>query len=172
MASPSDQNVSASIKHISRYMAKIGKIIAEAQITNGGPVILFQPENEYMFSDKLPTFPDRVYIEYIINQARAAGIVVPLLSNDGNNRQRNITVPGYTDVDILVRSLSHSVLIVVGLVADENQGYDTYPLGFNCVSSNTYRRTMPHDERCSLQIHCATEEKSIIVGRQQAPVGF
>lgn len=83
-------------------MAKIGKLIADAQITNGGPVILFQPENEYMFSQGLPTFPDRPYIEYIINQTRAAGIVVPLLSNDGNDNQRNITVPGYKDVDILV----------------------------------------------------------------------
>lgn len=29
------------------YMAEIGRLIAPAQITNGGPVILFQPENEY-----------------------------------------------------------------------------------------------------------------------------
>ena len=28
------------------YMKRIGEIIAPAQITNGGPVILFQPENE------------------------------------------------------------------------------------------------------------------------------
>ena len=29
------------------YAANIGAIIAEGQITNGGPVILMQPENEY-----------------------------------------------------------------------------------------------------------------------------
>lgn len=31
------------------YTASIGKIIADAQITNGGPVIAFQAENEYTF---------------------------------------------------------------------------------------------------------------------------
>jgi hypothetical protein len=29
------------------YAARIGAIIAKGQITNGGPVVLFQPENEY-----------------------------------------------------------------------------------------------------------------------------
>lgn len=98
-----------------RYMAKIGKTIADFQITNGGPIILFQPENEYMFYDNLPTFPDRPYIEYIINQTRAAGIIVPLLSNDGNSNQRNISVPGYKDVDILVRTLASWINPAVAL---------------------------------------------------------
>lgn len=31
------------------YVENVGKIIADAQITNGGPVVLFQPENEYTF---------------------------------------------------------------------------------------------------------------------------
>ncbi|RYP61735.1 hypothetical protein DL770_009725 [Monosporascus sp. CRB-9-2] len=30
-----------------KYVETVGSIIAKAQITNGGPVILFQPENEY-----------------------------------------------------------------------------------------------------------------------------
>lgn len=29
------------------YIDQIGKVIAKGQITNGGPVILLQPENEY-----------------------------------------------------------------------------------------------------------------------------
>jgi len=28
-------------------MSNIARIISEAQLTNGGPVILYQPENEY-----------------------------------------------------------------------------------------------------------------------------
>lgn len=30
-----------------RYAQRVGDIIAKAQITNGGPIILVQPENEY-----------------------------------------------------------------------------------------------------------------------------
>ena len=39
----------------------MGEIIAKAQITEGGPVILYQPENEY--SQAVPSdtdFPDQV----------------------------------------------------------------------------------------------------------------
>jgi hypothetical protein len=52
-------------------MAHIGASIAKAQITNGGPVILVQPENEYSGSVGPVTggFPD-------------AGIVVPFVNND------------------------------------------------------------------------------------------
>jgi beta-galactosidase GanA len=45
------------------YSRHIGEIIAKAQITEGGPVILYQPENEYsqaVSSD--PEFPDQVSI--------------------------------------------------------------------------------------------------------------
>lgn len=38
-----DQDYMDATRH---YMREIGKVIAPAQITNGGPVILFQPENE------------------------------------------------------------------------------------------------------------------------------
>jgi len=37
------------------YAANIGATIAKAQITNGGPVILFQPENEYSGSTGIVT---------------------------------------------------------------------------------------------------------------------
>lgn len=65
-------------------MANIGAAIAKAQITNGGPVILVQPENEYTGSDGPVTggFPDPVYFAYVKKQIRDAGIVVPLISND------------------------------------------------------------------------------------------
>lgn len=35
------------LKATDNYIAHIGAAIAKAQITNGGPVILVQPENEY-----------------------------------------------------------------------------------------------------------------------------
>jgi beta-galactosidase GanA len=66
------------------YAANIGAAIAKAQITNGGPVILLQPENEYTGSSGTVTggFPDPVYMEYVKNQFRNAGVTVPFISND------------------------------------------------------------------------------------------
>jgi hypothetical protein len=65
-------------------MANIGASIAKAQITNGGPVILVQPENEYSLSSGNVTggFPDPVYFSHVKKQLRDAGIVVPLIVND------------------------------------------------------------------------------------------
>ncbi|KAL6352317.1 hypothetical protein LRP88_14401 [Fusarium phalaenopsidis] len=63
------------------YMEHICSIIAKAQIINGGPVILFQPENEYSAGDGVP-FPSHEYLKYVNDQARNAGIVVPLINND------------------------------------------------------------------------------------------
>jgi hypothetical protein len=66
------------------YAANIGATIAKAQITNGGPVILFQPENEYSGYSGTVTggFPDPQYFEYVKQQFRNAGIVVPFINND------------------------------------------------------------------------------------------
>ena len=68
-------------------MANVAGVIAKAQITNGGPVILLQPENEYSQGDTgAPTyFPDPVYFKYVEDQYRNAGIVVPFISNDGKS---------------------------------------------------------------------------------------
>ncbi|TVY57797.1 putative beta-galactosidase A [Lachnellula cervina] len=107
------------------YMANIGAAIAKAQITNGGPVILVQPENEYTGSDGPVTggFPDPVYFAYVKKQIRDAGIVVPLISNDAS--PKGIFAPGSVwqgstegDVDIY--------------------GHDSYPLGFDCAHPYTW----------------------------------
>ncbi|KAI0385148.1 glycoside hydrolase family 35 protein [Hypomontagnella monticulosa] len=69
------------------YAATVGKLIADAQITNGGPVVMLQPENEY---DTWPEvnntdFPSEVnsnYMEYVKQQFKKAGNVVPQMVND------------------------------------------------------------------------------------------
>ncbi|OHW97635.1 glycosyl hydrolase family 35 protein [Colletotrichum incanum] len=81
------------------YMAKICSIIAKAQITNGGPVILFQPENEYT-NFKNGSSVDGQYFQYVIDQARNAGIVVPLISNDARPSGNNAPGTGVGAVDI------------------------------------------------------------------------
>ncbi|KAF9871549.1 glycosyl hydrolase family 35 [Colletotrichum karsti] len=93
------------------YMVKICDIIAKAQITNGGPVILFQPENEYTnFVDGQQI--NGQYFQYVIDQARNAGVVVPMISNDARPAGHNAPGTGVGEVDIY--------------------GYDGYPLGFDC----------------------------------------
>ncbi|KAI5921866.1 beta-galactosidase precursor [Camillea tinctor] len=95
------------------YIANIDAIIAKAQITNGGPIILYQPENEYTTSVILP-FPNGKYMQYVEDQARKAGIVVPLISNDAAPLGHNAPGTGKGAVDIY--------------------GHDAYPLGFDCSS--------------------------------------
>jgi hypothetical protein len=79
------------------YAANIAGIIAKHQITNGGPVILYQPENEYSGSVGVP-FPSAEYMQYVEDQARNAGVVVPLISNDGSPYDHNVPGSGEGEV--------------------------------------------------------------------------
>ncbi|KAI4205769.1 MAG: hypothetical protein LQ350_000266 [Teloschistes chrysophthalmus] len=97
---------------------QIGAIFAKAQITNGGPIILFQPENEYSQATTDVTFPDRTYFEMVENQYRSAGIVVPFISNDASPLGYLAPGTGNGSVDIY--------------------GHDAYPLGFNCANPYTW----------------------------------
>jgi beta-galactosidase GanA len=99
------------------YVQSIGAIIAKAQITNGGPVILFQPENEYTGAAPGFKFPDPQYFQHVQDQFRAAGIVVPFISNDASASGHN--APGQqAAVDIY--------------------GHDGYPLGFDCANPSVW----------------------------------
>ena len=101
------------------YVAQIGSIIAKAQITNGGPVILLQPENEYTGAVPGVKFPDSIYFNYVKEQYRLAGITVPFISNDASASGHN--APGSdAAVDIY--------------------GHDGYPLGFDCAKPSVWPR--------------------------------
>nr|POF02402.1 putative beta-galactosidase a [Quercus suber] len=103
------------------YAAKIGAIIAKAQITNGGPVILVQPENEYTVAvDSYTLFPDAEYFAYVKKQLRDAGIVVPLISNDAS--PKGYFAPGPPRQPAAV----------------DIYGYDAYPLGFDCANPTVW----------------------------------
>ena len=81
------------------YAKSIGEIIAKAQITNGGPVILFQPENEfYDCLDSINPCPNPEYMAYVEDQFRAAGIVVPTIVNDDNTGNFAPGEPAATDI--------------------------------------------------------------------------
>ncbi|KAJ5184395.1 Glycoside hydrolase family 35 [Penicillium cf. griseofulvum] len=107
------------LKATDNYMANVAATMAKGQITNGGPIILFQPENEYSgaccgYED----FPDGAYMQYVQDQARNAGIVVPIISNDAGTGGHNAPGTGEGEVDIY--------------------GHDNYPLGFDCANPSTW----------------------------------
>ncbi|PGH09913.1 hypothetical protein AJ80_07625 [Polytolypa hystricis UAMH7299] len=100
------------------YIAHIAATIAKAQITNGGPVIMYQPENEYSGACCGVTFPDPDYMQSVIDQARDAGIVVPMISNDVYPSGHNAPGTGKGELDIY--------------------GHDSYPLGFDCANPSVW----------------------------------
>ncbi|KAH7399870.1 glycoside hydrolase superfamily [Cadophora sp. MPI-SDFR-AT-0126] len=107
------------------YISSIGKTIAKYQITNGGPVILLQPENEYSGS-LLDPFPDPVYAAHLEKQYRDAGIVVPFISNDAWAAGHLAPVP----------DVNGSTLGAVDIY-----GFDSYPLGFDCANPHVWPNT-------------------------------
>ncbi|KAM0542864.1 hypothetical protein ACHAPJ_012587 [Fusarium lateritium] len=108
-------NASDYLSATDNYVEKVGAIIAKAQITKGGPVILYQPENEYSAAVGTP-FPSHSYLKYVNDQARKAGVVVPLINNDAWQGGTGAPGTGEGAVDIY--------------------GHDGYPVGFDC--SNPY----------------------------------
>lgn len=101
------------------YVSTIGKIIADAQITNDGPVVLVQPENEYSTYPGVTNFPNQMnkeYMAFVEQQLRDTGIVVPLVDND--NRVLGSFAPG------------------TGLGAVDLYGIDAYPLRYDCKRIN------------------------------------
>lgn len=114
-APPEDLCTLWRLTRVNSYVQSIGQIIAKAQITNGGPVILVQPENEYSQATKGTKFPNYEYMQTVEDQYREAGIVVPFISNDA--APLGLFAPGngtVGNVDIY--------------------GHDSYPLGFDCAN--------------------------------------
>ncbi|KAL0935658.1 beta-galactosidase [Colletotrichum truncatum] len=110
------------------YLNRIGKIISEAQITNGGPIILVQPENEYSICSDYSSPAtmiaclDKEYMANVQSQLRAAGVVVPFLNNDGIPIGNFAPGTGIGEVDIF--------------------GVDDYPFqwGSGCVNPSDWGR--------------------------------
>ena len=84
---------------------------------NGGPVILFQPENEYSGAVDSISFPDLNYFQEVMDGFHEAGIVVPMMSNDAfTGGHDNGTGIGSVDI----------------------YGHDGYPLGFDCANPDVW----------------------------------
>ncbi|KAJ5948445.1 CAZyme family GH35 [Penicillium verhagenii] len=102
------------------WIEKVGAIIAANQITNGGPVILNQIENELQETTHSATNTLVLYMEQIAAAFSAAGIVVPSTSNEKGMRSESWSTD-YEDVGGAVN--------VYGL--------DSYPGGLSCTNPNS-----------------------------------
>lgn len=123
---PVRSNATDWLEATQNYIDHMGAILSKAQITNGGPIILFQPENEYTICadalvgggdigdlPRLSHCLNDQYMAEVQTMWRDAGIVLPYLINDalpiGN------FVPGS------------------GVGAGDIWGYDGYPLGWGSM---------------------------------------
>ncbi|KAH7111200.1 beta-galactosidase [Dactylonectria macrodidyma] len=129
---------------ITPFMLTVGRMLAKEQITNGGPIILFQPENEYSICDN-QTEPgyiqannvtltninaqclNKPYMAYVEKQFRKAGIVVPFIVNDAFPRGN--FAPG------------------TGAGAGDIYSFDFYPLGWSTAPSDPSNWTALFDPR-------------------------
>lgn len=102
------------------FILEVGKIIAKNQITNGGPVILNQHENELTETVYDPNHTLVIYMEQIKQVFEEAGIVVPSTSNEKGMRG----VSWSTDY--------HNVGGAVNVY-----GLDSYPGGLSCTNPNS-----------------------------------
>jgi beta-galactosidase len=102
------------------WISEVGKIIAKNQITNGGPVILNQHENEFTETKYDPNNTLVVYMKQIAQVFEEAGIVVPSSHNEKGMRG----VSWSTDY--------HNVGGAVNVY-----GLDSYPGGLSCTNPNT-----------------------------------
>ncbi len=96
------------------YSQTLGEMVANAQIPNG-PVILFQPENEFTSSAGDSAFPNatnKEYMQTVEDLFRSAGIVVPLVNNDNGDGGTFTPGSGTGEVDIY--------------------GIDAYPMSGHC----------------------------------------
>lgn len=99
------------------FMQEIGTILARNQITEGGPVILYQVENELQETTHTAHSTLVLYMEQLEKASRDAGIVVPFISNEEGQRSQSWSAD-YMDVGAAVN--------VYGL--------DSYPGGLSCTN--------------------------------------
>ncbi|MGN9841174.1 beta-galactosidase [Nonomuraea sp. H19] len=96
------------------WLHRINPIIARHQVTDGGPVILYNAENEYQVNT------DAAYMQDIQDQARADGIDVPITTNDccdgGSWSSTWATGPGAVQIP----------------------GIDDYPQSFECATPDVW----------------------------------
>lgn len=99
------------------WIQKVGDILAANQITEGGPVILYQIENELQETVHQANNTLVLYMDQIEQASRDVGIVVPFTSNEKGQRSESWSTD-YEDVGGAVNIY----------------GLDSYPGGLSCTN--------------------------------------
>jgi hypothetical protein len=102
------------------WVQQIGQIIAANQITQGGPVIMNQIENELQETTHSANNTLVQYMEQIEEAFRSVGVVVPSTSNEKGQRSMSWSTD-YQDVGGAVNIY----------------GLDSYPGGLSCTNINS-----------------------------------
>ncbi|KAJ5762257.1 uncharacterized protein N7511_005639, partial [Penicillium nucicola] len=129
---PIRSNASDWLEATQNYITHVGSIISKAQITNGGPIVLVQPENEYTLCDGYATGADLnhclnpYYMNDVESMWRATGITVPFISNDATPVGDWVPGSGIGEVNIY--------------------GFDSYPVGWGnaCSDPETWERSQAY----------------------------
>lgn len=106
-----------------KYATAVGKLISDAQISKGGPVVMLQPENEYdtwpgINNSHFPAQLNRNYMEHVKQQFRDVGVVVPQMVND--HLFQGNWAPG------------------TGLGETDLYGIDAYPMRYDCAHPDVW----------------------------------
>jgi hypothetical protein len=99
------------------YIAAISEIIRRNQITEGGPIIAVQAENEYTNNPKYGPPYKAEMMEQLRKAFIDAGVVVPLTHNDAGMNGNYVNGTGSPDI----------------------YGFDEYPQGFDCSHPLVWR---------------------------------
>lgn len=97
-----------SMNKTRNYIAQIGKIISEAEITKGGQVILVQPENEHSLRSSTQGLNRMIYclnkdcMELIENEYPTTGVILPMHNNDAIPIGTFLLGSGVGEVDIRI----------------------------------------------------------------------
>lgn len=102
------------------WIEQIGAIIADNQITNGGPVILHQHENELTETTHSANNTLVLYMEQITAAFDAAGVIIPSTHNEKGERGQSWSTD-YEDVGGAVNIY----------------GLDSYPGGLSCTNPSS-----------------------------------
>jgi hypothetical protein len=119
------------------WVQQVGKIIAANQITNGGPVILNQIENELQETVHQANHTLVLYMEQIEKAFRDAGVIVPFTHNEKGMRAQSWStdyqdVGGVSGYPLRSETQANSVGQAVDVY-----GLDSYPGGLSCTNPNS-----------------------------------
>lgn len=86
------------LKYTKRYIDRLYQEVGDLQVTNGGPIIMVQGENEFgsyvSQRQDIPLEEHRAYNAKIIQQLKDAGFNVPMFTSDGSWLFEGGCVPG------------------------------------------------------------------------------